>query len=115
VLSVTEGEDKPLKYPDMFAAAKLMLLNKIDLLGYVRFDASRCEELARQINPGIEILRVSAYTGEGMDAWLSWLGRALAQKHARARRLRAQRLRQSIDALQQELARIEACEVQASS
>ena len=115
VLSVTEGEDKPLKYPDMFAAASLMLLNKVDLLAHVRFDADRCEELARQISPGISILRVSAYTGEGMDAWLGWLGSALAQKRERAQRLRAQRLRQSIAALQEELAQFEARELPASN
>jgi len=115
VLSVTEGEDKPLKYPDMFAAASLMLLNKVDLLAHVRFDADRCEELARQISPGISILRVSAYTGEGMDAWLGWLGSALAQKRERAQRLRAQRLRQSIAALQEELAQVEARELPASN
>jgi hydrogenase nickel incorporation protein HypB len=80
ILSVTEGEDKPLKYPDMFAAADLMLLNKVDLLPYLRFDVDRCLAFARRINPGIQILHVSAQTGEGMEAWLAWVeaGRALA-------------------------------------
>ncbi|MGP3590820.1 hydrogenase nickel incorporation protein HypB [Vagococcus sp. WN89Y] len=73
VLSVTEGEDKPLKYPHMFAAASLMLLNKVDLLPYLDFDVERCLAYARQVNPGIEILLVSATRGEGMDAWLAWL------------------------------------------
>jgi hydrogenase nickel incorporation protein HypB len=73
VLSVTEGADKPLKYPDMFAAAKLMLINKVDLLPYVSFDIARCIEYARRINPGIEVLRVSATRGDGMTAWLDWL------------------------------------------
>ena len=73
ILSVTEGEDKPLKYPDMFAAARLMLLNKIDLLPHVSFDVARCKALARRVNPGIEILELSATTGEGMGAWLDWL------------------------------------------
>jgi hydrogenase nickel incorporation protein HypB len=77
ILSVTEGEDKPLKYPDMFAASKLMILNKIDLLPHVQFDVQRCIELARRVNPGIEILKLSATTGEGMDAWLNWLGYAM--------------------------------------
>lgn len=77
ILSVTEGEDKPLKYPDMFAASQLMVLNKIDLLPHVRFDVQRCIELARRVNPGIEIIQLSATTGEGMDAWLDWLGAAL--------------------------------------
>ncbi|NML15722.1 hydrogenase nickel incorporation protein HypB [Azohydromonas caseinilytica] len=73
VLSVTEGEDKPLKYPDMFAASKLMLLNKVDLLPYVRFDVERCIEYARRVNPDIAVLQVSATRGDGMDAWLHWL------------------------------------------
>jgi len=73
VLSVTEGEDKPLKYPHMFAAASLMLLNKVDLLPYLNFDMEACLAAARAVNPGIEIILVSATTGEGMDAWLAWL------------------------------------------
>ncbi|MBK1688719.1 hydrogenase nickel incorporation protein HypB [Rubrivivax gelatinosus] len=73
ILSVTEGEDKPLKYPDMFAAARLMVLNKIDLLPHLDFDVQRCIEYARRVNPAIEVLQVSARSGEGLDAWLSWL------------------------------------------
>ncbi len=73
ILSVTEGEDKPLKYPDMFHASTLMVLNKIDLLPYVDFDVKRCIEYARRINPRLEVLQVSARTGEGMDAWVDWL------------------------------------------
>jgi len=73
ILSVTEGEDKPLKYPDMFAAAQLMVLNKIDLLPHVSFNVARCKEYARRVNPGIQILELSATTGEGMGAWLDWL------------------------------------------
>lgn len=73
VLSVTEGEDKPLKYPHMFAAASLMLLNKIDLLPYLQFDVSKCLAFAREVNPDIKIILVSATSGEGMDEWLSWL------------------------------------------
>ena len=72
VLSVTEGDDKPLKYPDMFAAATLMVINKIDLLPYVSFDVSRCIEHARQVNPTIDVIRVSATRGDGMDDWLGW-------------------------------------------
>lgn len=75
ILSVTEGEDKPLKYPDMFAAADLMLLNKIDLLPYLNFDLPRCIEYARRVNPAIEVLEVSASSGEGIDQWLDWLRR----------------------------------------
>jgi hydrogenase nickel incorporation protein HypB len=73
ILSVTEGEDKPLKYPDMFAAARLMVLNKIDLLPHLDFDIALCIEHARRVNPTIEVLLVSARTGVGMDAWLDWL------------------------------------------
>jgi hydrogenase nickel incorporation protein HypB len=73
ILSVTEGEDKPLKYPDMFAAAKLMILTKTDLLPHLDFDIEACAANAKRINPAIEILRLSAKTGEGMDAWLNWL------------------------------------------
>ncbi len=73
ILSVTEGEDKPLKYPDMFHASDLMLLNKIDLLPYVQFDVDQCIEYARRVNPGIKILQVSATTGEGMDSWYQWI------------------------------------------
>lgn len=74
ILSVTEGEDKPLKYPDMFAAAQLMILNKIDLLPHLNFDVQRCKEYARRVNPSIAILELSATSGEGMPAWLDWLG-----------------------------------------
>lgn len=73
ILSVTEGEDKPLKYPDMFAAARLMVLNKTDLLPHLDFDVAKCIDFARRVNPDIEVLLVSAKTGVGMDAWLDWL------------------------------------------
>ena len=73
ILSVTEGEDKPLKYPDMFAAARLMVLTKADLLPHVDFDVAHCIAYARRINPAIEVLLLSAKTGQGMDAWLDWL------------------------------------------
>ncbi len=73
ILSVTEGEDKPLKYPDMFAAAEVMLLNKIDLLPYLNFDVEKCIHYAKQVNPNIHILQISATTGEGMTEWIDWL------------------------------------------
>ena len=73
ILSVAEGDDKPLKYPDMFAAADLMLLNKIDLLPYVDFDPALASEYARRVNPDIAELRLSARSGEGMPAWLDWI------------------------------------------
>ena len=80
ILSVTEGEDKPLKYPDMFTAARLAILNKIDLAPHCDVDLDLYEANLRRVNPGIEILRVSASTGEGMDAWIDWLRSQLAQK-----------------------------------
>ena len=73
VLSVTEGEDKPLKYPQMFHAADVMLLNKVDLLPYVDFDVEKCLEMARRVSPGITIFPLSSRTGEGMGAWYGWL------------------------------------------
>ena len=73
VLSVTEGEDKPLKYPDMFAAADLMILNKIDLAPHLAFDEAACIGYARRVNPDIQVMRTSATTGEGIDAWIAWL------------------------------------------
>lgn len=73
VLSVTEGEDKPLKYPDMFAAADLMLLNKSDLLPHLDFDVSACLAAALRVNPRIQILIVSARTGEGLAAFYAWI------------------------------------------
>jgi hydrogenase nickel incorporation protein HypB len=73
ILSVTEGEDKSLKYPDMFHAADLMLLNKMDLLPYLQFDVDRCIDYARRVNPRIKVLRVSAQSGEGMADWYQWL------------------------------------------
>lgn len=73
ILSVTEGEDKPLKYPDMFHAADIMLINKIDLLPHLEFDVERCIEAALRVNPDLQILLVSARSGEGLDEWYEWL------------------------------------------
>ena len=73
ILSITEGEDKPIKYPDMFHAADLLLLNKIDLLPYLQFDIDKCIEYAKRVNPRIQILQVSATTGEGMQDWYQWI------------------------------------------
>ena len=73
VLSVTEGEDKPLKYPDMFARSNLMLLNKSDLLPYLDFDLEACIGFARQVNPAIDILPVSARTGQGIELFCHWI------------------------------------------
>ena len=73
ILSVTEGDDKPIKYPDMFHASDLMILNKIDLLPYIDFDMDKCIDYARRVNPGIRVLQLSATTGEGMEAWYQWI------------------------------------------
>ncbi|WP_417260329.1 hydrogenase nickel incorporation protein HypB [Celeribacter sp.] len=82
VISVTEGEDKPLKYPDMFTVSEMALLNKIDLAPYCDVDLDLYEENLRRVNPAIEILRISARTGEGMEAWVQWLHDRLAAKPA---------------------------------
>jgi hydrogenase nickel incorporation protein HypB len=73
VISVTEGTDKPLKYPHMFAAAGLVLINKIDLLPYVDFDLDLCAQHARSVNPEVEIIPVSATKGDGMEIWFQWV------------------------------------------
>ena len=99
ILSVTEGEDKPLKYPDMFHAADLMLLNKVDLLPYLDFDVTRCIEYARRVNPDIQVLQVSATAGTGMEAWVDWIEAGMQQ---------ATRQKSGIvDELQQRIAELE--------
>jgi hydrogenase nickel incorporation protein HypB len=82
VLSVTEGEDKPIKYPDMFASADLMLLNKADLLPYVDFDVAACITYAKRVNPRLETLTVSARTGEGLGSFVAWIEAASAEAQA---------------------------------
>ena len=103
ILSVTEGEDKPLKYPDMFHAADLMLLNKVDLLPYLNFDVDKCVEYARRINPKLTVLQVSATSGAGMQDWLDWLlnGQAAA---SRARQDNVELLKKRIAELEARLA-----------
>jgi hydrogenase nickel incorporation protein HypB len=73
VAAVTDGDDKPVKYPHMFHAATLVVLNKMDLLPYVTFDLDRFQAFARQINPGVTVLPLSASRGDGFDAWIGWL------------------------------------------
>jgi hydrogenase nickel incorporation protein HypB len=73
VLSVTEGDNKPIKYPDMFHAADIMLINKTDLLPYVDFDVARCIQYARQVNPNIQVIQLSATKGDNLSAWTDWL------------------------------------------
>ena len=103
ILSVTEGDDKPLKYPDMFHASELMVLNKVDLLPHLDFDVDRCVEYARRVNPSIQVIELSARTGEGIDAWIDWL--LAGQASARATRLETvEGLRRRVAELEAELA-----------
>lgn len=83
ILSTTEGDDKPLKYPDMFAAADIMLLSKTDLLPYVDFDAEKAIANALAINPDLTCFQVSSTSGEGLDDWTKWIGNAAEQAAAR--------------------------------
>ncbi|MFH1660382.1 MAG: hydrogenase nickel incorporation protein HypB [Pseudomonadota bacterium] len=99
ILSVTEGEDKPLKYPDMFAAADVMLLNKCDLLPYLEFDADLAEANARRVNPDLTIFRVSATSGDGLSAWLDWIQSGLEAQRAKRS--------ESVDALKRRVAELE--------
>lgn len=78
VISVTEGEDKPIKYPTMFHHADVVLLNKIDLLPHLDFDVAKCRDYAMQVNHHLEWIEVSAKTGEGFDQWIAWLTSKLA-------------------------------------
>ncbi len=102
ILSVTEGEDKPIKYPDMFRAASLMLLNKIDLLPYLDFDVAAAIGFARQVNPQIRVIQVSATSGAGMDEWLAFLREGLAAAHS-ARHETVDQLKQRVAALEAQL------------
>jgi hydrogenase nickel incorporation protein HypB len=82
IVSVTDGDDKPLKYPHMFRASDVLLLNKLDLLPWVRFDPARCLAHARAVKPGIRSFQVSATRGDGLEAWYAWLReRALETRH----------------------------------
>ncbi len=99
ILSVTEGEDKPLKYPDMFRAADVLLLNKCDLLPYLQFDADLAEANARRVNPKLTIFRVSATSGDGLPAWVAWIEAGLeAQRGKRG---------ETVDALKRRIAELE--------
>jgi len=73
IISVTEGEDKPLKYPTMFSVSDVCIINKIDLLPHVEFDVEKCKDYAREVNPDITFFELSSTTGEGMDTWLEWV------------------------------------------
>ena len=73
IVSTTEGDDKPIKYPDMFAGSNVCIINKIDLLPYLNFDVEKAKDYARRVNPNLIFFEVSATTGEGMKAWYEWL------------------------------------------
>ena len=102
ILSVTEGEDKPLKYPDMFRAASLMLLNKIDLLPHLDFDVAGAIAYARRVNPGIRVIELSATSGAGMHEWLDFLHAGVISARA-ARQETVERLKQRIATLEARL------------
>jgi hydrogenase nickel incorporation protein HypB len=87
LLSVTEGEDKPLKYPSIFFKSELLVITKTDLLPYVPFDIQKAEENARKVHPGMEIVRVSCTAGDGLKDWLSWLERRKGMSAAKAESL----------------------------
>lgn len=81
IISTTEGDDKPLKYPEMFRSAQLCVINKTDLLPYVTFDMEKCKSYARKINPQIEFIELSATSGDGMQNWIEWLRSQVAVMH----------------------------------
>jgi hydrogenase nickel incorporation protein HypB len=85
LLSVTEGEDKPLKYPDMFRAADILILTKVDLLPYLRFDIEQCKAFARQVNPRLRIFELSCQNGAGLPCWYDWLRQEIAAKRSLVR------------------------------
>jgi hydrogenase nickel incorporation protein HypB len=79
IISTTEGEDKPIKYPDMFHTSDVCIINKIDLMPHLNFDLNRLKDYALQVNPSLQFFEVSATTGEGMDTWYEWLRKELNQ------------------------------------
>jgi len=81
LISTTEGDDKPLKYPGMFRRSSVMVINKIDLLGTSDFDVNRVKGNARSINADLKIFEVSCRTGEGLEAWYAWIKSLVARNH----------------------------------
>jgi len=79
IISITEGEDKPIKYPDMFYGSQVCIINKIDLLPYLKFDLAKLKDYAKKVNPNLAFFEVSAYTGEGMESWYEFLKQSLNQ------------------------------------
>jgi hydrogenase nickel incorporation protein HypB len=87
LLSVAEGEDKPLKYPSIFFKSELLVITKTDLLPYVPFDIAKAEENARRVHPGMEIIRTSCTQGDGLKEWLGWLEKRTKAQPAKAESL----------------------------
>ena len=81
IISVTEGDDKPIKYPDMFHSSALCLINKIDLLPYVQFDVEQTKAYGRQVNPKLQFIELSATSGVGMELWYDWLKAKVAETY----------------------------------
>jgi len=79
IISVTEGDDKPLKYPDMFQSSQLCIINKTDLLPYVNFDVEKTKSYARRINPAIQFIELSCTSGEGLSKWYEWLKKEIVE------------------------------------
>ena len=104
ILSVTEGDDKPLKYPDMFHAARLLLINKIDLLPHVEFDVAAAIDYARRVREELDVILVSAQTGAGFAEWIAWLERG-ANQARRRREESLEALRRRVADLEDKLAR----------
>jgi hydrogenase nickel incorporation protein HypB len=102
ILSVTEGEDKPIKYPDMFRAASVMLLNKIDLLPHLTYDVDAAIAFARRVNPQIRVIQLSATSGAGMDEWLAFLREGVAHASA-AQQQTVSKLKAEVAALKAQL------------
>ncbi len=90
ILSVTEGEDKPVKYPDMFAASDLMIVSKTDLLPYLKFNVDRAIEFAQRVNPDLQIIQLSSESGDGMEDWIRWIHSAMPAPLDEARNLTLQ-------------------------
>jgi hydrogenase nickel incorporation protein HypB len=79
IISITEGEDKPIKYPDMFYSSQICVINKIDLLPYLKFDIEKLKDYARKVNPNLEFFEVSATSGEGLESWYNFLKKSIKQ------------------------------------
>ena len=79
IISITEGEDKPIKYPDMFYGSQVCIINKIDLLPYLKMDIEKLKDYAKKVNPNLEFFEVSATSGEGMESWYNFLKKSLIQ------------------------------------